>query len=82
MRKGVLKRDSDEYHTPAIVVLEIDTFGHFTTCDREEDGALAAVAGTPEVFERGVGLLDVLGLYEYQFLFENLVEDLELVPLG
>ena len=64
------------------MVLEIDTFGHFPTCDREEDSSLAAVAGTPEIFERGVGLLNVLSLYEYQLLFKNLVENLELVPLG
>lgn len=65
---------------PTVVAVEIDSFGDFSTRDREEDGAASDVARAAEVGEASGGFFDALRFDEDELQLRQLLQESVAVP--
>ena len=79
-RLRVLEGDADAEHGSAVVVVEIDAFGHFAARDAEQDGSAAVAAGCAVGFECQRGFLGVGCFDEDELVLPDLVEDAHALP--
>lgn len=79
-RLCVLERDSDTQHRTAIVMIEVYTFGDFTSGDAEQNSSSAVAARRAVRLKRQRRFLRVGGFDENELEFPDLVQDTHALP--